>query len=263
MAGTFLDHLTIGDVAALFPHSARSRVESNWPLIAASLKERHLTSREMVLYVIGTIEAETLPTFSPRAEVASRLSRTIDKAGYAGIQDPGTVRPFGQYDSSITFKKGKPIVNHSLGNAYYRGKDDALMRARHGDAPIPDLNEGEKFRGRGFVQITGKYNYGVMQRQVGAELDVDLLKHPEQAEDPETAAEIMACFLARHRTTIEKEMKAQHYKGARHVVNRQNLGWEKIQRVVHAYDALAAKKAAAAARIMGPPRPSTVSRPLP
>lgn len=264
MAGTFLDNLTVGDVAALFPHSVRARVQSYWPLIAASLKERHLTSREMVLYVIGTIEAETRPTFSPGAEVSSKLSRTMDKAGYAGIQDAGTVRPFGQYDSSIAFRKGKPVINHSLGNAYYRGKDDALMRARHGDAPIPDVNEGEKYRGRGFVQITGKYNYGVMQRQVGAELEVDLLQHPEQAEDPETAAEIMACFLARHRSMIEKEMKAHHYKSARHVVNKRDLGWEKIERIVHAYDAHQAKKASAAARTMGPPRPpATVARPLP
>jgi len=262
MPGTFLDNLTSDDVAALFSHDVRTRVKAYWPLIAANLKERHLTSREAVLYVIGTIDAETLPKFSPGAEKTSARSRNIDKAGYAGIQDQGTVRPFGEYDSSTHLnKKGKLVVDHSLGNAHYRGKDDALMRARHGDPAIPDLNEGEKYRGRGFVQITGKYNYGVMQRMVGAELEINLLEHPEEAEDPETAAEIIACFLARHRSTIEKEMKAGHYKAARKVVNKQGLGSERIERVVTAYDAAQEKKAAKAqaARTMGPPRPpSTV-----
>jgi putative chitinase len=263
MAGTFLDNLTTDDIAAMFPHEAQSRIKANWPLIAASLKEHHLTSREAVLYTIGTISAETWPTFSPAPERASKHSKTIDKASYAGIQDAGTVRPFGAYDSTVTFnKQGKPEINKSLGNAYYRGKDDALMRARHGDPPIPDLNEGEKYRGRGFVQITGKYNYGVMQRTVGPQLGIDLLQEPEKAEDPETAAKIMAIFLARHRSTIEKEMKDGHYKAARKVVNRQGLHWEKIERVVHAYDARQAKKAAA--RTMGPRQPPTaVLRPPP
>jgi hypothetical protein len=263
MAGTFLDNLTLADVVALFPHAASRRIRTHWPVIVASLKERHLTSREAVLYVLGTINAETLPVFSPDAERPSQLSRKTDNAGYAGIRDAGTIRPFGQYDSSIAFRKGKAVINHSLGNAYYRGKDDALMRARHGDAPIPDLNEGEKYRGRGFVQITGKYNYGVMQRLVGEELEIDLLAHPEEAEEPETAAEILATYLARHRATIEKEMKAGHYEKARKVVNKQGLEWHKIERMVHAYDALQAKKAAkaAAAKTMGPPRPGTVVSP--
>ena len=264
MAGTFLDNITADDIAALFPHEAQNRIKAHWPLIASRLKEKHLTSREAVLYTVGTIAAETYPLFSPAPERASRHSKRIDKAGYAGIQDVGTVRPFGAYDSNITFKKGKPEINKSLGNAYYRGKDDALMRARHGDAPIPDLNEGEKYRGRGFVQITGKYNYGVMQRMVGTELGIDLLEHPEEAETPETAAGILACFLARHRSAIEKEMKEGHYKAARKAVNRQGLHWEKIERVVTAYDAAQAKKAskAAAARAMGPPRPSSTVGPL-
>jgi peptidoglycan L-alanyl-D-glutamate endopeptidase CwlK len=263
MAGTFLDHLTSDDVAGLFPQAARSRIKAFWPLIAAQLKEHHLTSREAVLYTIGTISAETRPTFSPGPERSSRHSQRVDKAGYSGIQDAGTVRPFGAYDSTITFKNGKPVINKSLGNAYYRGKDDALMRARHGDTEIPDLNEGEKYRGRGFVQITGKYNYGVMQRMVGGELGIDLLGQPEKAEDPETAARILACFLARHRSTIEKDMKAGHYRAARKVVNHQGLHWEKIERVVHGYDAAEAKKLAKAqaARTMGPPRPSSTVGP--
>jgi hypothetical protein len=243
-AGTFLDNMTVDDVAAVFPPDARKNIKANWPIIADSLKRWHLTSRELVLYAIGTIDAETRPTFSSGAELRSSRSEKLDKAGYQGIQDPGTVRPFGQYDSTIRFPKGKPVINKQLGNAYYRGKDDELMRARHGDPPVPDLNEGEKYRGRGFVQLTGKYNYGVMQRRVGAALDLDLLEEPEQAEDPATAADILACFLGSKRETIEKEMKAGNYRAARKAVNAQGLHWQKLQRVVTAYDQNQAKKVA-------------------
>ena len=243
MAGTFLDELTVEDVLALFPPNAAERIKANWPLLAASLKEQHLTSREMVLYTLGTIDAETWPKFSPAPERPSRFSKSIDRAGYAGIQDSATTREFGSYDSTIRFKNGKPIVNKGLGNAYYRGKDDALMRARHGDPAIPDLNEGEKFRGRGYVQITGRFNYERMQRTVGLALGIDLVEHPEFAERPDAAAAILACFLANHRQSIEKHMKAGHYKEARRVVNTHALHWEAIQRAVERFDHRRRRKA--------------------
>jgi hypothetical protein len=263
MAGTFLDNLTVDDVAAMFSPADRKRIKENWPLVAASLKRWHLTDRDIVLYVIATIDAETYPKFSPAAEQANKYSRKTDKAGYAGIQDPGTVRPFGAYDSTIRFDKGKPVINKNLGNAYYRGKDDALMRARHGDPEIPDLNEGEKFRGRGFVQMTGRYNYGQMQRAVGGPLGIDLLEHPEVAEDPAVAAEIIACFISKRRQTTEQHLTAGEYKKARRVVNNLALHWEAIERVRDAYATIEAKRAAkgAASKTPAPRTPTVISSP--
>jgi predicted chitinase len=48
------------------------------------------------------------------------------------------------------------------------------------------VGDGEKFKGRGFIQITGRYNY----KMAGDALGLPLEENPELAEDPEVAAEI-------------------------------------------------------------------------
>ncbi len=46
--------------------------------------------------------------------------------------------------------------------------------------------DGWKYHGRGFIQLTGRANY----EQVGKEMGLDLINHPELAEDREIAAKI-------------------------------------------------------------------------
>ena len=243
----FLDDLTVEDVQKLFPAAARRNVQQNWPEIKKQLRAWGLQDREIVLYVLGTIRAEN-EKFRPGPEVSSTHSRTVDRAGYMGIHDPGSVRPFGAYDSTIRFKDGKPIVNKQLGNAYWPGKDENLMRARQGMPLRPDLNEGEFYRGRGYVQLTGKYNYTVMQRRVGKQLGVDLVAKPDDAGDPVIAAKILACFIAGHRTQIEEAMRERKFESARRSVNAQALHWKKLEHLVLEFEKLESeqqKKAAA------------------
>jgi putative chitinase len=48
------------------------------------------------------------------------------------------------------------------------------------------VGDGEKFHGRGFIQLTGRDNYRMASQALG----IDLLKHPELAERPDVAAKI-------------------------------------------------------------------------
>lgn len=110
------------------------------------------------------------------------------------------------------------------------------MRSRHGDPPREDFNDGERYRGRGFVQLTGRYNYQQMQKRLEGRMKLDLVEHPEAAEDADTAARILACTIALHRVEIETAMSRQEFTRARKVVNSAGLGMSEFLAVVNEFE---------------------------
>jgi len=120
-----VDRVTLQQVAALYPKRAKANVQANWPFVREELKRFGLgDDKEIVIYALATIRVET-SSFTPQPERPSQYSKTIDRASYQGIQDPGTERPFGAYDSTIRFRKdGSPIINKRLGNCLYTVKDE-------------------------------------------------------------------------------------------------------------------------------------------
>ncbi len=75
--------------------------------------------------------------------------------------------------------------------------------------------DGPKFKGRGFIQLTGRDNYA----RVGERLGVDLLANPEQANEPRIAARILALFIADREPRIMNALQARDYAAARRIVN--------------------------------------------
>lgn len=70
----------------------------------------------------------------------------------------------------------KTTKEYSSGQQYEGRKD--LGNVHPGD--------GVKYKGRGFIQITGRYNY----TQAAKDLGIDLVNHPELAERPDVAAKV-------------------------------------------------------------------------
>lgn len=91
--------------------------------------------------------------------------------------------------------------------------------------------DGGLFCGRGFVQLTGRRNY----TRYGERIGVDLVEHPELANEPRFAAQLLALYIADHAETIESALKAQDYAKARHAVNGGNHG---LERFTNAYKAI-------------------------
>ncbi len=73
-------------------------------------------------------------------------------------------------------------------NAY--GKNAMWERMYGGRMGNTQPGEGSKYRGRGYVQLTGKENYARMSKLIG----VDLVKYPELAADPAIAAKIAIAY---------------------------------------------------------------------
>lgn len=79
----------------------------------------------------------------------------------------------------------QPITEYG-GRRYFDKYDSGKLAKALGNTQNLD-GDGFIYRGRGYVQLTGKRNYAL----AGAKLGVDLLKSPDLALEPTVAADIM------------------------------------------------------------------------
>jgi len=86
--------------------------------------------------------------------------------------------------------------------------------------------DGERFRGRGFVQLTGRANYLQHGRAIG--LGEQLVVEPERANDPEIAAQVLASFLKTRERQIRGALQANDLAKARALVNGGTYGVERF-----------------------------------
>lgn len=101
-------------------------------------------------------------------------------------------------------------------------------RAELGNVGRPD---GERFRGRGFVQLTGRANYAQHGAAIG--LGSRLVEEPELANDPEIAARLLASFLKHREPHIRAALSANDLHHARRLVNGGSTG---LDAFVEAYN---------------------------
>lgn len=79
-----------------------------------------------------------------------------------------------EFGGSLDFRKYDP--------KYAPNKAKSLGNKKIGD--------GARYKGRGYIQLTGRYNY----KMAGQELGLPLEKHPEMVEDPKIAAQTAVWF---------------------------------------------------------------------
>jgi peptidoglycan L-alanyl-D-glutamate endopeptidase CwlK len=96
-------------------------------------------------------------------------------------------------------------------------------RADLGNQGPPD---GRRYRGRGFVQLTGRANYRVYGEAVG--LGASLVRQPDRALEPVIAGRLLAAFLAERRRPITQAVLEGDLARARRLVNGGTHGLERF-----------------------------------
>ncbi len=95
--------------------------------------------------------------------------------------------------------------------------------------------DGARYKGRGFVQITGRANY----EYYGKKLDLPLLEYPDLALQADVASEILAEYFLDRRVS---EAANQHdWERVRRLVNGGLNGWDDFWKTVRKFDTAMAK----------------------
>lgn len=106
-------------------------------------------------------------------------------------------------------------VGHESGNFKYT-EELASGKAYEGRADLgnTEVGDGERFKGRGYIQLTGRANYD----KYGKMLGVDLVNHPELAEDPKISQQLAVAYW-KDRVQPQMEKKGKSVEVATRAVN--------------------------------------------
>ena len=111
----------------------------------------------------------------------------------------------------LPIDEGKSKFNTSPGGHAFDLYDNRTDLGNKG------IGDGDKFKGRGFVQLTGRSNYTKYSKSLG--LGTQLVKNPDMANDPDIAAKILASFLKDKERKIKEALLDNDLRLARKLVN--------------------------------------------
>jgi peptidoglycan L-alanyl-D-glutamate endopeptidase CwlK len=185
----------------MFSKAAQANVARFFPLIEAAFARFHINDKELKLVGYATIRAESA-RFAPVKEGEYYSNRAKHVQGNT-LAIPDEYRLWGEASKYNLYE-----FRQSLGNTAF--------------------GDGAKFMGRGFIQLTGRQNYS----DIGNMIHEDLVNHPELANEPRVAANVVAAYIQRHRHAISAALQSNNLHLVRKLVNGGSNG---IQDFLQAY----------------------------
>jgi peptidoglycan L-alanyl-D-glutamate endopeptidase CwlK len=179
---------------------------------------------------LGLVDVETPDSFQIEKVTVSKVSRMFPQTPIGHIKENlpfvlDALRAAGLADKPMVLmalvtiraetarfepiSEGKSRFNTSPNGHPFDLYDN---RRDLGNRGAPD---GDSYKGRGFVQLTGRANYA----KYGAEMGQDLVNNPSLANDPKIASELLARFLKNKERKIRSFLADHDLAGARKVVN--------------------------------------------
>jgi len=160
---------------------------------------------------------------TPIGNIKANLPPVLDALVSAQLPDRamvlmalGTIRA--ETESFLPISEGQSRFNTSPSGHPFDLYDN---RQDLGNTGAPD---GANFRGRGFVQLTGRTNY----THYAGEISVDLVNNPDLANDPQVAAKLLARFLGDREDRIREALAVNDLATARRLVNGGSNGLDRF-----------------------------------
>lgn len=230
---------TLGDGASAFPglasgdtfdadtETALRRWQSDVGLVADGIGgPRTLVALGLLVPTTLAVSVEAalvskLFPFTRTSSIATNLPYVSAALAAFGLTDGnmvavalGTIRA--ETEGFVPIAELPSHFNTLAGQAPFSAYERKLGNKTPGD--------GARYRGRGFVQLTGRENY----EKYGKALGVSLAENPDIACAPEVAACLLAVFLFAHKEKLATALSKNDLKAARKVVNGGSHGLERF-----------------------------------
>lgn len=219
-------HMVPGGAKKLVKGRARSSndivpIRVYLPSILKELNNRGLGDIDMLMMALATIRAET-GTFTPADEqmYGGRWDKKTGKyhpGNTSMVKDPSD--PTGKKETRTPLTHPYDVYDKKNGNK-------GFIKDGSGDV----VYDGERYRGRGFIQLTGRDNY----EKIGKKIGKDLVNDPDEALNADTAAAILAEYLKNKEADIRYALKWGDLTSARKKVNAAAYGLDEFKAAFNA-----------------------------
>lgn len=145
--------------------------------------------------VVSALAGEGINT--PLVRVGAASTMGVESTRPIAERYPSGVDPYSYFESKYGYQTA---VGKRLGNT--------------------EPGDGFKFRGRGFIQLTGRWNY----KRYGDLIGVDLIADPDRALDADIAARVFASYF--NQSGAASAAENQDWRRVRYVVNSGLAGYD-------------------------------------
>ena len=120
--------------------------------------------------------------------------------------------------------KGLFLLRRDIALQHQSGRSPFDLYDNRKDLGNQGAGDGARFKGRGYVQLTGRVNYA----RFGPEAGADLIGDPDRANEKVTAAQILAAFVKVKEAALSAALAKNDLAAARRLVNGGSDGLDRF-----------------------------------